>query len=95
MKQLVAMLATIVFGVTGVAAEDDPAQTLHDTYCIMCHDSQVYTREGRTAHDYDSLRAEVQRWQGNVSLNWSDEQIDMVSAWLARRHYKMHCPHGC
>lgn len=62
---------------------------------IMCHDTSVYTRENRTARDYESLRAEVDRWQSNVSLNWSEDEINAVSTWLAKRYYGFSCPSDC
>ncbi len=70
----------------------DRAQTLHDTYCVMCHTTQVYTRSDRLARDYDGLRAQVKRWQENVSLKWSESDIDLVAGYLAQRYYKMPCP---
>ncbi len=76
-------------------ASAQQAQTLHDTYCVMCHGSQVYTRAERLANDYAGIRAQVDRWQGNVSLNWSDAQIDSVAEFLARKYYKVPCPVSC
>ena len=88
------ILGLTLAGAGGVAAQT-PAQTLHDTYCIMCHDSSVYTRENRTAHDYQSLRGEVDRWQSNVSLKWGEDEVDAVATWLAKRYYGFSCPTDC
>ena len=93
MKRSVLVIGGLLLASTCYAG--DPEQTLHDTYCIMCHDTQVYTRETRVANDYESVRVEVNRWQTNLSLNWSQEQIDRMTTWLAKRYYKIHCPHGC
>ena len=67
----------------------------HDTYCIACHDTSVYKRDERLARDYESLRAQVVRWHSNISLNWSDEEIDRMTSWLARNYYQMPCPDQC
>jgi hypothetical protein len=80
---------------TGVAVAQTPARTMHDTYCIVCHDTKVYTRENRIATDYSSLRAEVNRWQSNISLRWSDEDIDAVTRLLAERYYGFNCADNC
>jgi hypothetical protein len=93
MKQIVAALA-VVFSAASVHAQS-PGQTMHDTYCVICHDSGVYTREDRIARNYDDLRAQVARWQENVSLNWSETEIDLVASWLAGRYYGLKCPDDC
>jgi len=96
MKQIVATLILALAGAAAAVAQTPaPAQTMHDTYCVMCHDSKIYTRENRTARDYESLRAEVNRWQTNVSLNWSETEVDAVTTWLAERYYGLKCPDAC
>ena len=79
----------------GAAVAQTPARTMHDTYCIVCHDIKVYTRENRTVTDYASLRAEVNRWQSNISLRWSEEDIDAVTRLLAERYYGFGCEENC
>lgn len=89
-------------GVTNVSAAE-PARVAaaelereaHDTYCIACHDTKVYTRGDRLAGNYDELRAQVVRWHSNLSLKWSDEEIDRMTAWLAKHYYKMECSETC
>ena len=98
-KRAVAVLATGVAvatstGVTNVGAAE-LAQEAHDTYCIACHDTSVYTRDERLAGDYDASRAQVDRWQSNISLSWSKEEIDRMASWLAKHYYRMRCPHHC
>ncbi len=57
---------------------------LHDTHCISCHDTQVYKRDSKVATNYDEIRTQVVRWQTNVSLHWSEADIDAVTTYLAR-----------
>ena len=96
------MVATLVAGIVvgtavgvadGVAA--NPAQEAHDTYCIVCHDTSVYTRAERLARDYDTLREQVNRWQSNISLGWSKQEIDRMTNWLAENYYRIPCPDMC
>ena len=86
----VALAAVLLATLPAQAA--DRAQTLHDTYCVMCHTTQLYTRSDRLANDYEGLREQVNRWQQNVSLKWSEADIDLVAGYLAQRYYKMPCP---
>jgi hypothetical protein len=97
MRRKLALIGTAVMALTAPAlhAADRSAQTLHDTYCVMCHTTQVYTRADRLARDYATLRAEVDRWQKNVSLKWTQAEIDAVAGYLAQRYYKLPCPDSC
>ena len=94
MKYLIAMLFLGLAFASNAFAESQ-AKTIHDTYCIMCHGTELYTRESRIARDYETLRVQVDRWQANVALNWSNTEIDMMTNWLAERYYGLSCPADC
>ncbi len=68
---------------------------LHDSHCMTCHDTRVYTRASRTARDYGQIRAQVVRWQQNVSLHWDEADIDQVTNHIASRYYGLKCPDQC
>lgn len=85
----------VVATTDGRAQEPLPGQILHDTYCVGCHDSRVYTREGRLARDYREIRSEVRRWQQNIGLKWDDTVIERVSRHLALKYYRLPCPDEC
>jgi hypothetical protein len=92
---------TIAFAVLAAATIDAraqeplPGQILHDTYCVMCHDSRVYSREDRLARDYREIRAQVRRWQQNIGLKWGDADIERVSHYIATKYYRLACPDAC
>jgi hypothetical protein len=98
-KLAFAMLAVGAAVATGIgvtiAGAAEPAREAHDTYCIACHDTSVYTRDDRLARDYDALREQVDRWQSNISLSWSTEEIDRMASWLAKHYYQIPCPNQC
>lgn len=75
-----------------VGADLDRGRTLHETHCRMCHDSVAYIRDKKIASTYEDVRAQVVRWQANSSLHWSEEDIDNVTAYLAKTYYKLPCP---
>ncbi|MGD2140198.1 MAG: hypothetical protein PVH25_07380 [Burkholderiales bacterium] len=89
------VVLTFAMGMAGSAGAQSPAQTIHDTYCIACHGTEIYTREPRLANDYRTLREQVAYWQGIVDLNWDDSTIDQVTGWLAERFYGLDCPQLC
>ena len=74
------------------AAEPGRGRLLHDMHCISCHDAQAYKRDSKIASNYDEVRSQVLRWQNNVFLRWSAEDIDAVATYLARAFYKLPCP---
>lgn len=70
-------------------------QSLHDTHCLMCHDTRVYSRSDRIANDRDRVRAEVTRWQKAVALNWAEADVDAVTDFIAARYYRLDCTTSC
>jgi mono/diheme cytochrome c family protein len=66
-------------------------QALHDTFCVACHTAVVYERADRLADTYLEIRQQVDRWQGNARLRWSQQDIESVSEYLANRYYEV--PH--
>jgi mono/diheme cytochrome c family protein len=61
---------------------------LYDTHCIACHTKEVHWRERKLASDWESLVAETRRWQRNIGLGWSDEEIDDVVRHLNSTIYR-------
>lgn len=57
-------------------------ELLYATHCIACHTSQMHWRDNRVARDWSSLQAQVRRWQGAASLDWSDGDIREVARYL-------------
>ena len=55
---------------------------LYTTHCISCHTSQMHWRNDRQAYDWDSLKVQVRRWQGNANLQWGDADIAEVTRHL-------------
>ena len=88
-----AVLVAVAIGAR--AQEQPPGQILHDTYCVACHDSRVYTRDDRLARNYREIRAEVLRWQHNIGLKWDDADIETVSNYIASKFYRLACPEAC
>jgi mono/diheme cytochrome c family protein len=89
------VLLTVAFGLaTGnaVSADLDRGRALHDTHCRMCHDSVAYKRDKKIADTYETVRAQVVRWETNSSLRWSEEDIDNVTAYVTKTYYKIPCP---
>ena len=94
-------LALLLAAVLGAAASPAAAQAaadlqrgalLYETHCIACHTTQMHWRDNRVARDWDGVRAQVRRWQGNNSLGWSDADIEAVARHLNQRYYRYKLP---
>ena len=68
-----------------------PAQTrgelLYSTHCVACHTTQMHWRNDKQAFDWDSLKFQVRRWQGNAGLAWNEADIAEVSRYLNETIY--------
>lgn len=65
---------------------------LYANHCNACHGAQLHWRDARAATDWHSLRAQVQRWQANGQLNWSEADVDEVARYLNQRFYRYPTP---
>lgn len=63
-------------------------ELLYSTHCIACHTTQMHWRDQKLATDWNSLKAQVQRWQGAASLNWSEDDVLEVTRHLNERIYR-------
>ena len=60
---------------------------LYTTHCIECHTTQVHWRDEKRARDWDSLKAQVRRWQATAALGWSEADIVEVARHLNETIY--------
>lgn len=74
------------------AAEPERGRLLYSTYCDGCHTEQVHWRDNRRVSDWASLLAEVRRWQRNIRLDWSTEDVEAVARHLNQLHYRLPGP---
>lgn len=74
-----------------VAAQQRPeyrrGEQLYQANCDTCHSERIDWRAERQAADFSGLKYQVRRWQGNVKLNWSEDDISAVSHYLNLRFY--------
>ena len=62
-------------------------ELLYSTHCVSCHTTQVHWRERRLATDWAGLKAQVTRWQGNIGVKWSNDDVVEVARYLNRLYY--------
>ncbi len=88
----VAALACVTACTAQAQTVPSRGQLLYGNHCIECHSTQMHWRAGRLARDWDSLAAQVRRWQGEARLGWSDEDIAAVTRHLNDTIYQFPRP---
>lgn len=88
MRNPIALTATMLMFVAFVAAAEDTTadkwrgELLYTTHCIACHTAQAHWRIDRLATDWTSLKFQVKRWQANIALGWSENDVIDVASYL-------------
>ena len=61
---------------------------LHDTGCVSCHGSEVYTRKDRRIKTVEGLIGQVHACNANLSRSYSDAQLNDLTKYLNETYYK-------
>lgn len=67
--------------------DESRGRLLYETHCNACHTSAIHWREQKLATDWNSLKAQVRRWQDSMGLGWSEAAIADVTRYLNAIHY--------
>ena len=92
---LLAFVALLGITIDAHSQDAERARSMHDTHCIACHDTKIYTRSNRLARDYAQVLEQTDRWQKNTSLNWAPADVAAVAQFIATRYYKLDCGTSC
>lgn len=76
-----ALLAALCLWAAAAQAQSR-GELLYTTHCVACHTTQMHWRDKKQATDWPSLKAQVQRWQANARLEWSDADVTEVARFL-------------
>ena len=82
---VLASISTLVC--TQTLPTETRGELLYSTHCVTCHTTQMHWRNDRQAFDWDSLKFQVRRWQGNTGLTWTEADITEVSRYLNETIY--------
>jgi mono/diheme cytochrome c family protein len=82
---LATLVASAMLGSQTFAS--DRGELLYENHCQSCHNKNVHTRENRLVKSPESLRAWVYSWAIHNNLQWSEEEIADITAYLNRTHY--------
>ena len=92
MRNLIAVIGVssmlVCATASGQAAPTPRGEQLYSVYCNGCHTTEVHWRAKKLAFDMPSLKYQVRRWQDNIALGWSEEEIALVAGYLNERYYR-------
>jgi mono/diheme cytochrome c family protein len=71
----------------GPSPSPSRGELLYNNNCVACHNEKMHWRGNKLVNDWDSLEAQVRRWQQASSLGWRDEDIMEVARYLNGRFY--------
>jgi mono/diheme cytochrome c family protein len=78
----------LVFASAAQAQAPSRGELLYTTHCGACHSTQMHWRQKKLATDWDTLKAQVQRWQGVAGLEWSEAEVEEVARYLNDTIYR-------
>lgn len=67
---------------------DNGKELFNKSQCMKCHGAEIYTRPERKVKDLESLGRQVRMCDSQLSVNWFDDEINDVVAYLNREYYK-------
>ncbi len=73
--------------VTAQAEDINVGKELHQENCLECHKSELYERTDRTVKTLNHLRSQVLFCAVNNDVEWFDEEVDDVTAYLNAFYY--------
>jgi mono/diheme cytochrome c family protein len=63
-------------------------ELLYNTHCSGCHNEQMHWRNKKLAVDWETLVAQVARWQALDKLGWSEAEVVDVARYLNETIYR-------
>ena len=95
-KPFIAFFSAILFATSSIAADKvadkaapSAAQKMHDSKCMTCHKTEVYSRDDRRVKSLQALTHQVENcMKGPAGANWSAEETTAVIGYLNSKFYK-------
>ena len=66
----------------------DRGQLLYENHCTACHEKSVHSRKHYKANSINDIHQWVIRWSKNLELDWTNNDVDIVTDYINRRFYQ-------
>ena len=84
---LVCMLGAAPRGWAAEVVDSERGRLLYENHCVVCHTSKVHRRVPQLPLNARELRGIVSIWASGEKLNWTEQDISDVVAYLERHFY--------
>jgi mono/diheme cytochrome c family protein len=91
-KSALALVLLLCALASARGAEVERGRVLYEARCGRCHGTSVHVREARKAASFEGVRTQVVRWNAELGVGWSDDEINDVTLYLNNRYYFFPCP---
>lgn len=81
--------ALVVVSTNSLPADEQQGKLLYETYCGACHYPKLHERAKTQVDTLAKLRADVERWAAQTGRRFTPAEIDDVTAYLNRTHYRL------
>lgn len=65
---------------------------LYESHCVSCHDSLMHVQGDRRTGSYPGVAKKVRFYSELQGLEWTEQEIDAVAAYLNGAHYHFPMP---
>ena len=87
-RSIFVYVSLLAVPLTTIHAEDiSVGKELHQENCLKCHKQDIYERPERIVKTLKHLRSQVLFCAVNNDVEWFDEEIDDVTAYLNAFYY--------
>ena len=87
MKLCMAILVLIAPFISSTTFASERGELLYENHCQSCHSTAVHTRTDRLVTSPELLRAWIISMTVHNDLDWSEEEIADITAYLNRTIY--------
>jgi hypothetical protein len=84
----VLIVGLALLGGPAISADAVHGRELQEANCMSCHDNGMYTRKDRKITSPDGLQKQVRRCELTLGLQWFDEDVNDVAAYLNQNFYQ-------
>jgi len=90
MVRILALAAGLTVAFSFANAQDpERGQLLYQNHCQECHETGVHFREERKVTNSVELTAQIVRWTKELELDWTQEEVADVRAFLDEHFYQL------
>ena len=82
------LISTALLAQPALPADSAQGKKLHDTNCVKCHNTSVYTRQDRKIKSLDALNERLVACTHAAQVTLTDDEQKSIAQYLNEQFYK-------